>query len=30
VRPVLPSDEWVNLAREAGAEVPDGAVEHLA
>jgi hypothetical protein len=30
VRPVLPADEWVRLAREAGAEVPDGAVEDLA
>jgi hypothetical protein len=30
VRPVLPTDEWLRLAREAGADVPDGAVEHLA
>jgi hypothetical protein len=30
VRPVMPADEWVNKAREAGADVPDGAVEDLA
>ena len=29
VRPVLPTEEWVNRAREAGAEVPDEAVEYL-
>jgi hypothetical protein len=29
VRPVLPTDEWVRLAREAGADVPDEAAEHL-
>jgi hypothetical protein len=29
VRPVLPADEWVQLAREAGADVPDEAVEDL-
>lgn len=29
VRPVLPAEEWVNRAREAGAEVPDEAVEYL-
>ena len=30
VRPVLPVDEWVNLAREAGADVPEDAVKDLA
>ena len=30
VRPVMPVDEWVNLAREAGADVPDDAVDALA
>jgi hypothetical protein len=30
VRPVMPVDEWVNLAREAGADVPDDAVKDLA
>jgi hypothetical protein len=30
VRPVMPADEWVKVAREAGADVPDKAVEHLA
>src|SRR5918995_2060052 len=30
VRPVMPVDEWVNRAREAGADVPDEAVEDLA
>jgi hypothetical protein len=30
VRPVMPADDWVNLAREAGAEVPDEAVKDLA
>jgi hypothetical protein len=30
VRPVMPADEWVNRAREAGADVPDRAVEDLA
>jgi hypothetical protein len=30
VRPVMPADEWVNLAREAGAEVSDEAVKDLA
>jgi hypothetical protein len=29
VRPVLPVDEWVNLAREAGADVPEDAVKDL-
>ena len=30
VRPVMPADEWLNRAREAGADLPDEAVEHLA
>jgi hypothetical protein len=30
VRPVMPVDEWVNRAREAGADVPDGAANDLA
>jgi hypothetical protein len=30
VRPVMPVDEWVNMAREAGAEVSDEAVKDLA
>jgi hypothetical protein len=30
VRPVMPADEWVRLAREAGADVPDEAVNELA
>jgi hypothetical protein len=30
VRPVMPVDEWVDLAREAGADVPDDAVKDLA
>jgi hypothetical protein len=29
VRPVLPVDEWVNRAREAGADVPEEAVQYL-
>ncbi len=29
VRPVMPADEWVRRAREAGADVPAEAVEHL-
>jgi hypothetical protein len=29
VRPVMPVDEWVNLAREAGADVPDDALKDL-
>ena len=29
VRPVMPVDEWVNLAREAGADVPEDAVNDL-
>ena len=30
VRPIMSADEWLDTAREAGAEVPDDAVEHLA
>jgi hypothetical protein len=30
VRPVMPVDEWVKAAREAGADVPDEAAEDLA
>jgi hypothetical protein len=30
VRPVMPAEEWVEVAREAGADVPDEAVEDLA
>jgi hypothetical protein len=30
VRPVVSPDEWVNLARQAGVDVPDEAVEDLA
>jgi hypothetical protein len=30
VRPVMPPDEWVKVAREAGADVPDEAVNDLA
>jgi hypothetical protein len=30
VRPVMPVDEWVRVGREAGADVPDEAVEDLA
>ena len=30
VRPVMPADEWLRVAREAGADVPDEAVEYLA
>ena len=30
VRPVLPVDEWLDRAREAGADVPDDAAETLA
>src|ERR687894_388043 len=29
VRPIMPVDEWVNLAREAGADVPDDAAKDL-
>ena len=30
VRPVMPADEWVRVAREAGADVPDEAAQDLA
>jgi hypothetical protein len=30
VRPVMPPDEWLNTAREAGVDLPDEAVDHLA
>jgi hypothetical protein len=30
VRPVMPAEEWVKVAREAGADVPDEAVKDLA
>ena len=30
VRPVMAADEWLRVAREAGAEVPDEAVQYLA
>jgi len=30
VRPVMPPDEWLNVARQAGADLPDAAVEDLA
>jgi hypothetical protein len=30
VRPVMGADEWLRVAREAGAELPDEAVEDLA
>jgi hypothetical protein len=30
VRPVMSADEWLTVAREAGADVPDEAVEDLA
>jgi hypothetical protein len=30
VRPVMPADEWLRVAREAGAHVPDEVVEDLA
>ena len=30
VRPVVPPDEWLRVAREAGADLPDEAVEDLA
>jgi hypothetical protein len=30
VRPVVSPDEWLDIAREAGADVPDEAVEDLA
>jgi hypothetical protein len=30
VRPVVSPEEWVNIAREAGADLPDGAANNLA
>jgi hypothetical protein len=30
VRPMMPADEWLRVAREAGADVPDEAVNDLA
>jgi hypothetical protein len=30
VRPVMPADEWLRVARDAGADLPDEAVEYLA
>ncbi len=30
VRPMMPADEWLRVAREAGADLPDEAVEYLA
>ena len=30
VRPVMPADEWLKVARAAGADVPDEAVQDLA
>ena len=30
VRPIMAPDEWLRVAREAGADVPDEAVEYLA
>jgi hypothetical protein len=30
VRPVVSADEWLRVAREAGVDVPDEAVEDLA
>ena len=30
VRPVVPADEWANIAREAGADLPEEAVKDLA
>jgi hypothetical protein len=30
VRPVMPADEWLRVARDAGADVPDEVVEDLA
>jgi hypothetical protein len=30
VRPVMPAEEWLKVAREAGADLPDEAVEDMA
>jgi hypothetical protein len=30
VRPIMSADEWLDTAREAGADVPDEAVDDLA
>jgi hypothetical protein len=30
VRPIMAADEWLRVAREAGADLPDEAVEYLA
>ena len=30
VRPMMPADEWLRRGREAGADVPDEAIDHLA
>ena len=30
VRPIMAADEWLSVAREAGADLPDEAVEDLA
>jgi hypothetical protein len=30
VRPLMPADEWVKVAREAGADLPDEAAQDLA
>ena len=30
VRPIMPADEWLRVAREAGADLPDEAVQYLA
>jgi hypothetical protein len=30
VRPMMPPEEWLRIAREAGAELPDAAVDDLA
>jgi hypothetical protein len=30
VRPIMPADEWLNVARQAGADLPDEAVKYMA
>jgi hypothetical protein len=30
VRPMMPADEWLNLSRNAGADLPDEAVKYMA